>query len=273
MRLKETAVEYFQSKAAVYNERYVVSAGGELVWVRHRAILEMVQEWGLPEQSRFLDLGCGPGVLPRDLAKIGYCGVGIDASPAMVETSRQLLDGEGNSGSWSFQLGDVESLPFLDGSFDAAVCSGVIDYLPTDDKLLGEAARVLKPGGRLIVCLTNKFGYTVMLSTPIYWLKKIKVMRQLASYLRAVFVGGTQGAMEFGFLPRKHRPSVGRNSLSRHGFRIRSDRYVHFSLLPAPFCTMMSRLGLGIDERLGILNRTPLRVVGSCYILDCVLEK
>jgi SAM-dependent methyltransferase len=191
----------------------------------------------------------------------------------MVEASRQLSDGEGNPGSWSYQLGDVESLPFLDGSFDAAVCSGVIDYLPTDDKLLGEAARVLKPGGRLIVCLTNKFGYTVMLSTPIYWLKKIRVIRRLASYLRAVFVGGTQGAMEFSFLPRKHRPSVARNSLSRHGFRIRTDKYVHFSLLPAPFCTMMSRLRLGIDERLGILDRTPLRAVGSCYILDCVLEK
>jgi ubiquinone/menaquinone biosynthesis C-methylase UbiE len=273
IRLKETAVEYFQSKAAIYNERYSVSAEGELVWVRHRAILGMVQGWELPEHSRLLDVGCGPGILTRDLARMGYRGVGIDASPVMIQSSKELSVSEGTSGAWSYQLGDVESLPFPDRSFDAAICSGVIDYLPTDDKLLAEVARVVKPGGRFIVSFTNKIGYTVMFSTPLYWLKKIPVIRRFSSYLRVLLVGGKHGAMEFNFLPRKHRASIARESLLRHGFRIQNDKYVHFSLLPAPLCALMSRLHLGIDERLGDLDRTFLRKVGSCYILDCVVEK
>lgn len=271
--LKEDAIAYYRSKSSVYNERYSVRANGDLLWVRHNAILDMVQGWSLPRKSRLLDLGCGPGMLTRDLAKMGYRGTGLDASPAMIEHSSQQALAQGISDSWTYQLGDVEKVPFPDASFDGAVCSGVIDYVPTDDKLLAEVARVLKPGGRCLLCFTNKFGYTVSLSTPIYWLKKIPGMTYLASRLRSILVGGNQGAMEFNFLPRKHRAEVARNSMARHGFRVETDRYVHFSLLPAPFCAMTSKLNLGIDEKLNALDRTPLRTIGSCYILSARIEK
>jgi ubiquinone/menaquinone biosynthesis C-methylase UbiE len=167
----------------------------------------------------------------------------------------------------------VEALPFPNADFDGAVCSGVIDYLPTDGKLLAEVARVLSPGGRLLLCVTNKFGYTVSLSTPIHWLKRIPGVNSLASRLRSLFVGGNQGAMEFNFLPRKHRPAEARESMERHGFRVESDQFVHFTLLPAPFCAMTSKLNLGIDEKLNGLDRTPLRIIGSCYILSARLGK
>jgi len=270
-KLKSNAVEYYRSKAKVYNERYSVRASGDLLWVRHDAILAMVRAWGLPPGARILDLGCGPGLLTRDLAKMGYCGAGLDASPAMIEHSTQSAAAEG--AAWTYRLGDVEHVPFPDQSFDAAICSGVIDYLPTDDKLLAEAARVVKPGGRLLLCFTNRFGYTVSLSTPIYWLKKMPAMRWLASHLRSWLVGGKQGAMEFNFLPRKHRPAAARKVIAEHGFQLESDRYVHFSLLPAPLCTMTSKLNLGIDEKLNALDRTPLRGMGSCYIVSARKEK
>lgn len=257
----------------MYNERYLVKASGDLLWIRHQAILQMVEGWGLPRGSRFLDLGCGPGLLTCDLAKMGYRGVGLDASPAMIEHSRKQAGNTGISDSWSYELGDVEAVSFQDGSFDAAICAGVIDYLSTDDNLLAEAARVLKPGGRFLLCVTNKFGYTVSLSTPIYWMEKIPGVNFLASRVRSIFVGGKQGAMAFNFLPRKHRPAAARKSMARHGFRVESDKYVHFSLLPAPFCTMMSKLNLGVDEKLEALDRTPLRGVGSCYILSARIEK
>jgi ubiquinone/menaquinone biosynthesis C-methylase UbiE len=273
MNLKENAIEYYRSKSAVYNERYSVRANGDLLWVRHHAILEIVRGWHLSRGSRLLDLGCGPGLLTRDLAKMDYCGVGLDASPAMIEHSTRQATAEGISNSWTYQLGDVEALSFPKESFDAAVCAGVIDYLPTDDKLMAEVARVLKPGGWFLLCFTNKFGYTVSLSTPIYLLKGIPGMTYLASRLRSILVGGNQGAMEFNFLPRKHRPAEARNAMTRHGFRMETDKYVHFSLLPAPFCTMISKLNLGIDEKLNALDFTPMRVIGSCYILSTRTEK
>jgi ubiquinone/menaquinone biosynthesis C-methylase UbiE len=271
--LKEYAIAYYRSKSTVYNERYSIKATGDLLWVRHNAILEIVRGWHLSRGSRLLDLGCGPGLLTRDLARMGFCGVGLDASPAMIEHSTRQATAEGNSNPWTYQLGDVEALPFPDESFDAAVCAGVIDYLPTDDKLLAEVARILKPGGRFLLCFTNKFGYTVSLSTPIYWLKRIPGITYLASRLRSMLVGGNQGAMEFDFVPRKHRPAAARNSMARHGFRVETDKYVHFSLFPAPFCTMTSKLNLGIDEKLNALDRTPLRNIGSCYILSTRIEK
>jgi ubiquinone/menaquinone biosynthesis C-methylase UbiE len=266
--LKEKAVRYFREKASIYNERYSVKAAGDLLWVRHEAVLQMVQEWRLPIDARILDLGCGPGVMTRDLAKLGYRGVGLDASAAMIDNCTERAEAEGLSDSWSYQLGDVEALPFPDHSFDGAVCMGVIDYLTTDEKLLSEVARVLKPGGHFILCFTNKFGYTVSLSTPLFWLKKMPGVKSFASWLRSLFVGGKQGAMEFNFLPRKHSPTVARESLRRHGFRKEGDRYVHFTLLPAPFCTMTSRLNMGIDEKLNELDRTRMRGIGSCYILN-----
>jgi ubiquinone/menaquinone biosynthesis C-methylase UbiE len=232
----------------------------------------MVQEWKLPAGARILDLGCGPGVMTRDLAKLGFRGVGLDASAAMIANCTEHAEAQGISDSWLYQLGDVEALPFPDDSFDGAVCMGVIDYLATDEKLLSEVARVLKPGGHFILCFTNKYGYTVSLSTPLFWLKKMPGVKSFASWLRSLFVGGKQGAMEFNFLPRKHRPAVARESMQRHGFRRQGDRYVHFTLLPAPLCTMTSRLNMGIDEKLNTLDRTPLRGLGSCYILNICLE-
>jgi ubiquinone/menaquinone biosynthesis C-methylase UbiE len=266
--LKEKAVHYFREKASIYNERYSIRAAGDLLWVRHEAVLGMVDEWKLPAGSKILDLGCGPGVMTRDLAKLGYRGIGLDASPAMIEHCKEQAAAEGIADSWSYQLGDVEALPFPDHFFDGAICMGVIDYLASDDKFLSEVARVLKPGGHFILCFTNRFGYTVSLSTPLFWLKKMPGVKPFASWLRSVFVGGKQGAMEFNFLPRKHRPSVARAALQRHGFDRDGDHYVHFTLLPAPLCTLTSKLNMGIDEKLSALDRTPLRGLGSCYILN-----
>lgn len=273
MNLKERAVEYYRTKAAVYNERYTVEATGELLWVRHRAIVEVVRGWGLPPGSRVLDLGCGPGVLTRELERMGYHGVGLDASPAMIEHSKRQARAEGLGESWVYELGDVEAVPFPDQSFDGAVCAGVIDYLGDDDKLLAEVFRVLKPGGRFLLCFTNKFGYTVSLSTPLYWIKRIPGIRSVASWLRSSLVGGKQGAMEFNFLPRKHRPRAARAAMASHGFRIEGDKYVHFSLLPAPFCAMTSKLKIGTGRDLNALDNTPLRRIGSCYIVSTRREK
>jgi SAM-dependent methyltransferase len=191
----------------------------------------------------------------------------------MIENCSKRAQEEGISQPWSYHVGDVESLPFPDDSFDGAICMGVIDYLPSDDKLLSEVARVLKPGGHFVLCFTNKFGYTVSLSTPLYLLKKIPGVKSMASRLRSFFVGGKNGAMEFNFLPRKHQPRVARATMELHGFGGMRDRYVHFTVLPAPFCTLTSKFNLGIDQKLGVLDRTPMRIFGSCYIVSGRLER
>jgi ubiquinone/menaquinone biosynthesis C-methylase UbiE len=264
---KSEAVQYFHDKADQYCERYSVRTSGDVLWDRHRAILRMVDKSDLSVGSSVIDLGCGPGFLSVELARKGYRGVGLDGAAAMVERCRRQAAGEGIADLWQYEVGDVEAIPFEDARFDAAICAGVIEYLPSDQRLISEAARVLRPGGRFILCVTNKYGYTVSLYSLLHIIKKVPGVVSAGSLLRRLLVGGKHGAMNFGFLPRKQRPSEIRELLIEHGFQIEEDRYLQFTLLPAPFCAMLSRVKLGFEEKLDAMDRTPLRIIGSCYIV------
>lgn len=109
-------------------------------------------------QGRVLDVGCGAGAFIEkyfDPARHTLCTV--DFSEAMLEQSRQRLDGRG-SGRLFFLRGIAQRLPFGDGAFDACVCVNTLHNMPQWDdaqRALEEMARVLKPGGRLLVEFRN----------------------------------------------------------------------------------------------------------------------
>lgn len=101
-----------------------------------------------------LDVGCGTGTL----ALVAKARVGLTGRVYGVDPSRQMLayarsQAAGRRLSVDFQLGVVEHLAFPDRSFDVVVCTWMIHHLPTDDQRQGlaEMARVLKPGGRLLL--------------------------------------------------------------------------------------------------------------------------
>ena len=265
--LKNKAVAYFRANSEQYAERYSVPAQGDVLRQRHEAILDLVVRLGLPSRSRLLDLGCGPGLLSFDLARRGYRGFGLDSAPGMIQLAKTQACDQGLSGLWQYQVADVEKLPLQEESFDGAICAGVIDYLPTDDNLLREAHRVLKPRGVLILAVTNKYGYTVSLSSVADCIKRSPSLMRLASEVRQKVIGGKYGAMSFDFVPRKHRPAAIRKSLARHGFEMAADRYLQFTALPAPFCAMFSRFSATRNGQMEMLERTPLRVFGSCYLV------
>lgn len=270
--MKEQAISYFHLQSDQYAERYSVLARGDMLWDRHHAILEMVRAAALPPASNIVDLACGPGLLSLDLARRGYRGVGVDGAAAMVSRSQAQAQAAGIADLWRYQVGDVEAVPLPSAAFDAAISAGVIEYLPRDERLIREAARLLKPGGRFILCVTNKYGYTVSLYPLLHLAKKIPGMVRLASAVRRLLVGGQGGAMDFGFLPRKQRPAQIRRILRQYGFQIENDRYLQFTLLPSPFCALLSKLKLGFEANLNALDHTWLRGLGSCYILSCRKE-
>lgn len=94
------------------------------------------------------DLGCGTGPLTATLAPFVRRVIAVDASPAMLAAARGRLDGVANA---DLRHGELESLPLEPGEVDAAVMSLVLHYIAEPPKALGEAARVLRPGGRLLV--------------------------------------------------------------------------------------------------------------------------
>jgi ubiquinone/menaquinone biosynthesis C-methylase UbiE len=96
--------------------------------------------------DRFLDVGCGTGAAVRTAAATVERAVGVDLSEAMIERARSLAAGAGE-----FLVADSEALPFEDGSFTALLCTASFHHYPQPERALAEIARVLAPGGRLVL--------------------------------------------------------------------------------------------------------------------------
>jgi len=100
-----------------------------------------------PSTRRLLDLGCGTGFV-IGLAKDQFTEVhGVDVTPAMLERVDR------SSGNIVLHEGIVEELPYADAYFDAVTAYSFLDHLTDHVVALREAARVLRPGGRIYIDL------------------------------------------------------------------------------------------------------------------------
>ncbi|MFH8367649.1 SAM-dependent methyltransferase [Streptomyces sp. NPDC018031] len=116
----------------------------------------MIKRLGVGPGDRVLDIGCGVGGPAVRLAKAtGAEVVGINVSVKQVEKANALAESEGVSGKVGFQHGDAMALPFEDASFDAVWMLESVMQMPSRAAAFAEAARVLRPGGRLT--LTDNF--------------------------------------------------------------------------------------------------------------------
>lgn len=94
----------------------------------------------------FFDAGCGSGVVCVLAAERGIAVTGLDASPAFVAVARERCP------TGHFSVGDLrEWLPFDDESFDAVMFCNSLQFVPNAGDAVREAARVLKPGGRIAI--------------------------------------------------------------------------------------------------------------------------
>jgi arsenite methyltransferase len=105
--------------------------------------------------ERVLDIGCGPGILAREMAdEVGPDGrvEGIDISESMLELARARCV---SLHQVTLRNGRAEALPFDGGTFDAVVCVQVLEYVSDVEVALAEMFRVLKPGGRAVILDTD----------------------------------------------------------------------------------------------------------------------
>ncbi|MEZ4330764.1 MAG: metalloregulator ArsR/SmtB family transcription factor [Myxococcota bacterium] len=124
--------------------------------LRARAITALVTP-----PLRVADVGTGTGVLALELARIGLDVVGIDRSEAMLETARQKWANEatngaraatvGDRGTLELLAGDAHALPLPDASVDAAFAHMVLHSLESPERAVCEMARVVRPGGRVVL--------------------------------------------------------------------------------------------------------------------------
>jgi len=94
------------------------------------------------------DLGCGTGQLTAALAPFVARVIAVDGSAAMLQAAKRRLQGLTNV---DLRRGELEALPIDDARLDAATMALVLHHLPEPDRALREVARVLKPGGRLLI--------------------------------------------------------------------------------------------------------------------------
>lgn len=104
--------------------------------------------------ERVLDLGCGSGVVTRDIARRVTPGgqvVGIDTSVELLAIARELAIAAGLDKAVEFLQGDGRTLPFADGEFDAVVAVTVLAHIANADHAIAEMVRVARPVGRVAV--------------------------------------------------------------------------------------------------------------------------
>jgi ubiquinone/menaquinone biosynthesis C-methylase UbiE/DNA-binding transcriptional ArsR family regulator len=102
----------------------------------------------LDENWKVADLGSGTGAITQALAPFVTEVIAVDESSAMLAAARKRLHGLDNV---DIRNGRLEALPIGDSEVDVALLFLVLHYAPEPQVVIGEAARILKPGGRLLV--------------------------------------------------------------------------------------------------------------------------
>jgi len=141
---RQAAEQYFRANAARWDDIRAMHAD---VGVIERRLLELVPAG---PATRLVDIGTGTGRILQIFApRIAY-GLGIDQSHEMLTVARVNLD-DTAFGNCEVQQGDMYRLPCRDAKFDIAIVHMVLHYAEHPGEVIEEAARVLRPGGRLVV--------------------------------------------------------------------------------------------------------------------------
>jgi ArsR family transcriptional regulator len=113
--------------------------------LRARAIARLVDP-GLT----VADVGTGTGILASELARLGIRVIAIDNSSRMLDAAHAKIAGEGLTGI-DLRHGEASELPLDAASVDAALAHMVLHYLPSPGEAIREMARVVKPGGSVVI--------------------------------------------------------------------------------------------------------------------------
>jgi 2-polyprenyl-6-hydroxyphenyl methylase / 3-demethylubiquinone-9 3-methyltransferase len=122
--------------------------------VRYGYFRRVLEREGARPGAAVLDIGCGGGILAEEFARDGFRVTGIDPAPESIETARTHAAASGLE--ITYEIGSGEHLPFSDASFDHVACCDVLEHVDEVERVIGEIARVLKPGGLFFYDTVNR---------------------------------------------------------------------------------------------------------------------
>ena len=179
------------SAATVYEQvstGYDAEAGGGLFATDEPVVAEYLAS---REPGAALDAACGTGRFAEFLARRGHRVIGVDSSPDMLAHARQRVP------EAEFHVAELDRLPLPDDSVDVIVCALALEHVPRLDPVLAEFARVLRPGGELVISDVHHENITrgsVMTTRGPAGEPRIAptYRHQLGDYLRAALRHGLQ---------------------------------------------------------------------------------
>lgn len=167
---RSAEAEEFYRTSGEYRDRLRLSASRAYAQVARSALWRHMPPQAGP---RVLDFGCGTGEFARLLLGMGYQVVGSDISHLFL---RDALERHGDTPHLAFVQSDPgPHLPFRDGVFDAVAAVNVVEHVAAPGPMLHQLARVLRPGGVLVLTFPN-------LLSPLRPLKRFFSRQRLPRY-------------------------------------------------------------------------------------------
>jgi ubiquinone/menaquinone biosynthesis C-methylase UbiE len=213
-------------------------------WLRERfaVAIRLLGENG----GEVLDAGTGTGRLVEELERRGWTAWGVDASPRMLALARARTPQAADR----LVEAQIEQLPFADERFDAVVSLGVLNYVDDLGVAMGELARVLRPGGRLLFSMGNGCS-------------PLRVWEERVTYPTARIL---RRCVRFRRPPPAHRrPSPTRARLAAVldslGLELVEVEYVGPTLLPAPLDSLFPRAAVRLSRAAGHLGAGLRRIL------------
>jgi 2-polyprenyl-3-methyl-5-hydroxy-6-metoxy-1,4-benzoquinol methylase len=151
---------HFDASASYWHDVY---GAGDLQGLVYRRRMQVASQWAAESvptsahaRAEALDVGCGAGLMSLELARLGLGVTATDASAGMVATATALMERQGLHDRVAVRQADVHELPFADGRFGLVVALGLLPWLHDPAAAVAELARVLAPGGTIIVTADNR---------------------------------------------------------------------------------------------------------------------
>jgi len=163
-------------------------ASEEIEWGMYSGPEAGLDALGALEGKDVIELGCGTGYFGAWLAKRGARVVGIDITPAQLETARRLQEETGLD--LEFIEGSAEDVPLPDASFDLAISEYGASIWCDPELWIAEASRLLRPGGRLVFLCNSTLS---VLCSPDEGKVEERLMRSQADLGRIEWPGENEG--------------------------------------------------------------------------------
>lgn len=257
--LNKQSAEFFEKYARQYSHENYDPKLNIFMHERLYTIVNLTKKYLNKENTKILDIGCGSGEINYHLALNGYQGKGIDISYSMINLAKEKFKDIKN---WNFQ---VSSLMDYDDTkkYDLVIASGLIEYFEDEDFVIDKLKYFINDKGLIIINVTNIMGYSTCLNNITYHMKSNFIIK----YLKEKIYKRKYGILNF--KPKKHFIPTFESKLLSKKLYILSKNYIGFSLLPAPFNFIFSKILYNIDIYLQKLKFTPIKYLAASCIF-CV---